>query len=212
MTVHGPRDCTDSGIVAVEVPKADVVVPPLFCRLLPYITAFLAALFIGICLVCAAFEITQAQEDDTWVITVTALSLLLFGVAVIFWMRIGKEHNCGPNRCGWLAVGWTAMLTALAVTFFMLECFSAWVPLAIVFFVLFAFLAYLWFKKLCIGVKSKRAVYLRDHCAGSILHCKFCHSSALADLLSVGTDDHLSINIPKQISPRKGAIILVLNS
>lgn len=150
----GPGNCKGSAKTTVNIPQKEEKPVSVWCRIMPYLVAFLAALMLGTLLVCIVAEVVE-QTTDPGILIITAITIILFMVAVILWMMRGKLLGCPPTRCDWLAIGWVAMLGGLGTTFFVLECLESWIPLAIVFFVLFGFLAFLWFRDCAAKSKAK---------------------------------------------------------
>ena len=157
LTYLGPGDCRGEEKVTARVPQAEQG-EPWFCKIIPFLTAFLGALLTGTLIVCYAAELMEPAQVEpgrsAWIIGITITSLFLFVVSIIAWGLHGKRLGCPMGMCGWLAVGWVSAIAGLIVAFFMLECFN-WIPLAVVFFVLAAVLAFLWFKNCAVNTKAK---------------------------------------------------------
>ena len=150
----GPGNCKGSAKTTVTIPEKEEKPVSVWCRIMPYLVAFLAALMLGTLLVCIVAEVVE-QTTDPGILIITAITIILFMVAVILWMMRGKLMGCPPSRCDWLAIGWVSMLAGLGTTVFVLECLESWIPQAIVFFVLAGFLAFLWFRDCAATSKAK---------------------------------------------------------
>ncbi|MEZ4828070.1 MAG: PKD domain-containing protein [Bacteroidia bacterium] len=150
VNTSGPGTCKGNATTGVNIPAAEVPTVSVWCKIMPYLVAFLAALTIGTLLVCIVADTVpgalEAAAGIQTVLVVTAVVLALFMVAVVMWMIQGKKRNCPPTRCHWLAIGWSSMLAGLGTSFFMLGCMEAWIPLAIGFLVAGGVLGFLWFK------------------------------------------------------------------
>ena len=158
VNVIGPGDCNTSGNERVKILALEEKEVSLFCRIWPYIVAFIGAFLTGALLVCFVAEIAEGNSDNSDIIWATGISLVLFMVAVIFWLINGKNRDCPPTRCNWFAVGWVAMLAGLGTSFFLIECIESWMFVALGFFIAAGILAYLWFKN-C-APKSKARVFI----------------------------------------------------
>ena len=155
LTYLGPDDCRGEEKVTAVVPQVDQG-EPWFCKIIPFLTAFLGALMTGTMIVCYAAELLNQVEEgrSALIVGLTIASFFLFIVSVIAWGLHGKRLGCPMGKCGWLAVGWVSAIAGLIVAFFMLECFN-WIPLAVVFFILAGVLAFLWFKSCAVDTKTR---------------------------------------------------------
>ncbi len=139
----GPGDCQTDAKTTVKVPQLDKE-PSFFCRIWPYLLAFLTSLTVGAILIATVgLGLGLASPGKSGgVVALLVGSLLLFlGVYLI-----GRyKTRCPLGRCNSLAIGWSASLGGLMVSWFLLNCFN-WIPVAIGFFVLLGLLAFFWFR------------------------------------------------------------------
>ncbi|MDX2249122.1 MAG: hypothetical protein SF052_20210 [Bacteroidia bacterium] len=141
----GPGTCSGTAKTTVNIPKEEVPEVSIWCKIMPYLVAFLAALTLGTLLVCIVAE-TVEHTTAPAILIITALVMALFMVAVVVWMIQGKKRNCPPGKCHWLAIGWGAMLAGLGTSFFLLGCMESWIPFAIFFLVAGGILGFFWFR------------------------------------------------------------------
>ncbi|MEM7375010.1 MAG: hypothetical protein AAF587_40830 [Bacteroidota bacterium] len=157
INVHttGPGDCDGDAVTKTKIDG--VSKDSFFCRYMRLIVAFLGALSIGAAIICIAAEILDQGEPD-WSVGILAyagLSIFFFGAAIFWWITQGKSQSCKPGRCDWLATGWCMSISALMLTFFMIECFPSWIPWAVVFFISLGVFGFLWFKNCAPETRAK---------------------------------------------------------
>lgn len=157
INVHtdGPGDCEGDAVVKAKI--QGVAKDSFFCRFMRLIVAFLGALAIGGAIICIAAEILDYGEPDwsTGILAYSGLTIFFFGAAIFWWITQGKSQSCKPTRCDWLATGWCMSISALMVTFFMLDCFPSWIPWAAVFFITLGIFGFLWFRDCAPTSKAK---------------------------------------------------------
>jgi hypothetical protein len=139
----GPDGCKAGGSVQVTLPEATRVPKSPFCRLVPYLLAFLGSLTVGAILILSMGSLTQAFGAGG--AAVVGVELLLGLVALVVIWILAQRRGCPPSYCDKLAIGWASALGGLSVSFFLMPCFN-WAPVAIGFFVVFGVLAFLWFR------------------------------------------------------------------
>jgi hypothetical protein len=151
----GPGNCKSSAVGKVIIPAKAPDTESVFCRIMPYLVAFLGALLTASLLVCFVAEIVETGNNSD-ILMITGGLLLAFMVAVVIWISQSKKRDCIPGACEWLAVGWVSMLTGLGTSFFLIQCITSWQIVAIGFFLATAVLAFFWFKSCAPKAKAQR--------------------------------------------------------
>lgn len=152
----GPDDCVSEGEIEVTVPQQPVEPVSAFCRLVPYLLAFLMALAFGALLITSVGSLTQSFVPGSG--GVVGLELLLTVVAGVTILMLSRKRGCPPDRCDWLGMGWATALGGLMVSFFLLNCFN-WVPVVLGLFAALGGLGYLWFRDCAKDEKAKVMFY-----------------------------------------------------
>ncbi|MEM9984530.1 MAG: hypothetical protein AAF804_05480, partial [Bacteroidota bacterium] len=153
LQTKGPASCQANAKTTVAVPQL-VKEPSLFCRIWPYLLAFLTSLTVGAILIATVglgLGMANPGKSGGVVALLVGSLLLLIGVYLI-----GRYlTDCPLGRCNLLAIGWSASLGGLMVSWFLLNCFN-WIPVAIGFFVLLGLLAFLWFRDCAPDSKAQK--------------------------------------------------------
>lgn len=146
VAASGPGSCKSNATANVTIPALEKQVVPLLCRLMQWIVAYLVSVTSGVLLV---FSVDAACDStpNGGLTTLTVIMVILTIAAIAIWYRYRKAL-CPPKICDWYAVAWTALFTTTATAFYAMSCCGSngWIA-GLIFFVLGALFAYLWFTR-----------------------------------------------------------------
>ena len=115
-----------------------------------WIVAYLIAVTAGVLLVFYVDNACGATANGG-LTTLSVIMVVLSIASVLLWIMY-RKGLCPPKACDWYAVGWSAMFTMTATAFYSMSCCGSggWV-VGLIFFVLGAGFAYLWFTKCAVN-------------------------------------------------------------
>jgi len=169
MEAIGPDDCRSEGGVKVVVPQPEPKPVSPFCRLIPYLLAFLGSLAMGALLIVSVGGVVEELTPGGGLTAgiVLAVAVIAF---VIVWI-LAHRRGCPPTYCDKLAIGWATALGGLVVSFYLLDCFN-WIPFAIGFFIGLGVLLFFWFRDCARQAKTQvMFIFLAVALAAAAIDC-----------------------------------------